>query len=577
MGVFEDMLARVLPEAGEEPTLDAKKVAQLLRRAVPQGSPEASSVPFGSLGAGAAIPPEMAPPLAPAAPIAAPIPIPRERPPEADASSVPPVTEMSAAMAPPGPPMNIQPQAPASEQPSTFGRIASGIMDGLHNNSNTLLALGAGMAGAPNLGQGISRAAAAAIPASQQDFKNRQLLQGNNATYNALIKRGVPQDIALAAMQNQKLLEQILPGALGPKNYTHQTLSDGTVIRLDPSGHEPPKVVYEADKTVPGKIGRDKFGNEIPGFLDPKNKKAYDISGKPATSSTVADQGAGDPSLTGPDYLASLDKPTASTVQAMVEGRLAPPSSQALRTPYWNKMLEHAAAYEPGFDMTKWGGRVAGVKDFYGGGKSAEMTRAANQTIHHVGELIDSMDKLKNTQYPAVNAVGNFVGQKVLGKGAVTEFLPNAHAVAEEMSKVFKGSNLSDAEIRQWESSLHADMSPEQQRAAVGKLMSLLNGSLTALETKRRSSLGDALSDQKGPLLDPHSRETMERVSKWIKGEGAAAPVAAAPAPAAPALPAAPPAAPITPPKPAATEAEYKALPSGATYIAPDGSVRKKP
>ena len=36
-----------------------------------------------------------------------------------------------------------------------------------------------------------------------------------------------------------------------------------------------------------------------------------------------------------------------------------------------------------------------------------------------------------------------------MGKGAVTEFLPNAHAVAEEMSKVFKGANLSDAEVRQ--------------------------------------------------------------------------------------------------------------------------------
>ena len=51
------------------------------------------------------------------------------------------------------------------------------------------------------------------------------------------------------------------------------------------------------------------------------------------------------------------------------------------------------------------------------------------------------------------NAVGNTVREQ-LGAGEQGAFRTNAHAVAEEMSKVFKGANLSDAEIRHWEQNL---------------------------------------------------------------------------------------------------------------------------
>jgi hypothetical protein len=37
---------------------------------------------------------------------------------------------------------------------------------------------------------------------------------------------------------------------------------------------------------------------------------------------------------------------------------------------------------------------------------------------------------------------------KVLGKTGVTGFIPAAHAVADEMGKLFKGANLSDHEIK---------------------------------------------------------------------------------------------------------------------------------
>lgn len=320
-------------------------------------------------------------------------------------------------------------------------------------------------------------------------IQNRaQLAQSQRATYQSLIDSGVPEPTARAAALNPEVLKTIA----------------GSTFDTKPQF---------------GVIGQNKYGQNQYGFIEPAKRTVTPAQPVGAQQST-----ADNSDLTGQDYLNSLDKGEQAIVKGMLEGRMQPPSSFALKSPLWSKRLEDAATVEPGFDMTKWTARVSGNKDFYGGGKSSEMVRAANQTIHHVGALVDSMDKLNNTQYPMVNTVGNIFNTKVMGKGAVTEFLPNAHAVAEEMSKVFKGANLSDAEIRQWEASLNQDMSPEQQRAAVGKLMTLLNGSLQALENKRKDSLGEALSAQKGPLLDKESQSTLEKVNKWIAGQKPAGP-----------------------------------------------------
>jgi hypothetical protein len=219
--------------------------------------------------------------------------------------------------------------------------------------------------------------------------------------------------------------------------------------------------------------------------------------------------------LTGKDYLASLPKAQANLVQQMVEGTIAPPSSFALAKPYWTNMLAAAKNYDPTFDATAWGGRVAGAKDF-SAGKSAEMVRSANQTLHHVGSLLDSFDALNNGNYPLINRIGNAAAEAT-GSGAQGSFRTNAHAVAEELSKVFKGSNLSDAEIHAWEQNLHENMSPEQQRTQVAKLGELLRGSLQALEEKRTNSMGPIAAEKAGPLIKEEGQRVLQRIDGWIR------------------------------------------------------------
>ena len=181
-----------------------------------------------------------------------------------------------------------------------------------------------------------------------------------------------------------------------------------------------------------------------------------------------------------------------------------------------------AQQVDPTFDQTTWSGRVAGVKDF-ASGKSSEMVRSANQTLHHINGLLDSADALHNGNYPALNWAGNKLNEAT-GGGEPTSFVINAHAVADEMGKVFKGANLSDSEIHAWADNLSPNMSPAQQRAAVGKMTELLHGALDALDEKRVASIGQVAADKAGPIIKPEGQAVLKRIDAWLKaGNGAGA------------------------------------------------------
>lgn len=155
------------------------------------------------------------------------VPLPRPRPAQAGAqlpiAASPTMAEMPQTNNAP-PQSSAPPPVPGS---SFLGRLGSV----LGNNSNTLLALGAGMAGAPSLGTGLSRGFAAAIPASQRDLQLRVM----NQTAQALINRQVPPDLALMIATNPSAMQQMLPRLLGQKQYqpvTLKTASGGQRIVL---------------------------------------------------------------------------------------------------------------------------------------------------------------------------------------------------------------------------------------------------------------------------------------------------------------------------------------------------------
>jgi hypothetical protein len=274
-----------------------------------------------------------------------------------------------------------------------------------------------------------------------------------------------------------------------------------------------------------GVISDDPLVGKKYGFINERDQtiNGHPINAQGATTSAspLADlETARSSGVTGEALYGYLPPTMRNTVKAMIEGRQPLPSTAAMRSPATLALIDAAHAVDPTFDATSWAARQAGAKDFTSG-KSSEMVRAANQTLAHVGSLLDAMDNLKNGRFPMVNAVGNYVNEQ-MGAGQPGAFRTNAHAVAEEMSKVFKGANLSDAEIRQWESNLSENMSPEQQRTQIAKLSELLHGSLAALEEKRAAAIGPMAAEKAGPVIKEEGQRVLARIDNWVKQNGSA-------------------------------------------------------
>jgi flagellum-specific peptidoglycan hydrolase FlgJ len=356
---------------------------------------------------------------------------------------------------------------------------------------------------------------AAAQPQNRFLFKNAS----DEDLQKALINPFTPENVRTALTQEYKMRADAAQKAADPMRALDMQTKQLAIRKAQQDLDKP------SDKMQVVKIGQDSLGREQYGIF---NKTDGTI--KPYTPPNGGQPDPlGNTDLTGKEYLATLPKEQANTVQLMVEGKIPPPTSFAMSKPYWQNMISAAKNYDPTFDATAWAGRVAGTRDF-SAGKSAEMVRSANQTLHHVGSLLDSMDKLNNGTYPMLNSVGNFIAE-ARGSGAQGAFRTNAHAVAEELSKVFKGNNLSDAEIKSWEHNLHENMSPEQQRTQVAKLSELLQGSLHALDEKRTASLGPIAAQKAGPIIKEEGQRVLERINKWVNGDKTAAAPATSAAP----------------------------------------------
>jgi hypothetical protein len=210
-----------------------------------------------------------------------------------------------------------------------------------------------------------------------------------------------------------------------------------------------------------------------------------------------------------PDALTKLPSSAQSIVKAMVEGRISPPTSFAMAKPYWQSMLAAASAYDPSFDQTTWGSRVATRKDFTSG-QAAKAVTAMNTALGHAGVLMENFEKMDNFGGMAtpLNGPKNWLA-KQMGDERVTNAQVDIGALASEARKVFAaagGGNLT--ELKDWEKNFPLNGSPAQQKGALQQFVNLLDSRLGALATQYNRGMGK--SSEPLSLLDPHAREVYQ-------------------------------------------------------------------
>lgn len=302
-----------------------------------------------------------------------------------------------------------------------------------------------------------------------------------NMTFGALVKKGMDPEVAKAVVANPTLLQQVAPVIFGPK-------SGGDF----------------------GVIGQNAMGQNQYGFIDKINRSVTPLGkagGQASTDGVNTD-------VTGEDFLKQLDPNIASQVKGIVEGRMQPPGSFALKSPYWQQMMSYAAQYEPGFDFTKWGARAATAKDF-GSGKSAQNITSFNTAIQHLETLDNAANDLNNVSLPfssAARKLTNPIAAQASpdAQARLKKFDQAATALSEELTRAFRGTGGNVHDIVEWRKSFDAADAPEAMSAAVQQAAELLNGRIEALQAQYDKGMGRDKSDPL-PGLSPKAASALMR------------------------------------------------------------------
>lgn len=490
---------------------------------------------IGGLGpqptaAAAPVAPAEAPPVDPTpAPSPIPVPIPRPSPSrEADGTPSPvapasdlssrnrgPAAEEEAVKAPTGAPAVAGPQMAQPSLWDDVGAFGGKIMKGLSDHSNTLLALGAGFAGAPNIGQGISRASQYAIPATQQDLKNRITTGSQSATYQALREAGVPQQQAIAAIGNPELQKRLLDSYIGDRKSEIKTIKS-----------------------------KDAFGNETERLVavNPYDNTVKEVSGGAAGAGAPAAGGTNtnsfapgvtaetvDHTKVGDDYLKQFSPEVQDSVKNYLAGRSSPTGRQ--QSAQMIKMVAQKYGMDTGMpaddtaisQRKQWANSLGDVKNGVG-----LQGKGFQQGLEHAKSLSDSLVKLGNTNgfgfEPAANWLNSAKNLTTGQTNIKNEIQAKSQALAGEVGKLYSGQTGGGVHERAatQQNLGKTDQSPVAAAGGLEATIELMEGGLRSLEQRRDSLFPNGDAPRGSNFRGPEQEKAIEYIKHnlaILKGE----------------------------------------------------------
>jgi hypothetical protein len=466
--------------------------------------------PFGSLA------PMMSPPAAPAVPAqaAAPapqIPLPQPRPAAAPANILPPAVANAQGSAPvPVSPPAATPAAtaatpaPAPQEPSFLNKIGTA----LGNNSNMLMGLGAGFAGAPSIGTGISRALTAGGAGSQLDQKQNQTTMSNTALLRAFQEAKVPPALAQAALNDPALRQKVFD------NYLADRKGELKDIEL-PNG---------------GKMSV---------LHNPYTNTVTDLQGNPLDLNHIQG-GLIDPGLTGEAAKAAAATANPAMYrQAMqyVTGQEALPAGRSLANPNLKSAMDLARQIDPNLTDNTSQARTAYMKSA-GDTKNGVgfQIKGFDQGAEHLNKMAKEIEKYAPSDggpigsadlAHAVNSIKQRFGAE---SGLARQISTEGGATAGEIGKLFSGQSGGGVHERETTASRFAtgNSSATELAGALDGTADLMEGGISSIEKDRDRVMGEHGKDM--PQLQFRNPDTQAKIdevraiARRLRGEEPAAP-----------------------------------------------------
>jgi len=319
-----------------------------------------------------------------------------------------------------------------------------------------------------------------------------------NQTANWLQRQGMDAGTATLLAGNKPLLNQYLVGRMQGNKPDFQLQSI-----YDDKGREQKVLIdkntgqYQAiggaksDNTASfGPIGQDEYGNTTYGWRDPNTQKVTPANGPSidGSSASTAYSNSATAMLHGDDFLKTIPPALADQVKAYASGKMPLPTGYALKSPYFQKMMQMVTQYDPSFDAVNYNARAKTRADFTSG-KSAQSINALNTVIGHLESLSTAADNLNNSSFPVWNKVANAY-ENATGDPRIKTFDTTKKAVVDELTRVWRGSGGSEGDIKTWSDQINSANSPDQLHSVIGQIGDLLESKINSLAETYKQGMG---------------------------------------------------------------------------------------
>ena len=259
---------------------------------------------------------------------------------------------------------------------------------------------------------------------------------------------------------------------------------------------------YKAQKAVPVMVNGVPKTVKVPGTNDVKilnTDGTLSAGGSmpiPKTDKTADHPVYFNTTLTGDAFLKTLSPVDQAHVKALNEGREPFPTAKMMASnPYYERLADAVAQYNPDFDATAFSTRKNANTAFTTGIQGRQLL-AFGSAVKHLETLGGLIDALKNKDTIQLNRLNN-LWEKQTGQSAVTNFDAAKGIVAKEIMKSIVTGGGGVEERQELSKLMDKAQSPEQLRGVVDTYYELMKAQQENLIIQRdaaglpRSSLPD--------------------------------------------------------------------------------------